>query len=159
MARVVLITGGNIGPVAQTLAAARQALIAAVGAEECASTLRRSAPWGFEAKEQFLNQVLILHTSLSPEAVLQQALAIEARLGRQRTAGTTGYQSRPIDIDLLFYDDRVCATPTLTLPHPRIAERAFVLAPLCEIAPQWMHPTLHQTAAELYEALLQGEKR
>jgi len=156
MAEAVVITGGNLGDVAGNLTAAREMIAAEAGKIVAESSVRDSAPWGFEAPERFLNQVLIVDTSLEPEEMLVRMLAIEKRLGRERPATTTGaedakkkYASRTMDIDLLFYGNRVIDTPALTLPHPRIAERMFVLDLLCEVIPGFRHPVLGKTMKEL----------
>ena len=106
MARVVLITGANLGPVAENLAEAVRLLAETVGRIVLRSSLRESEPWGFEADERFLNQVLAIETPLSPERVLDECQRIERILGRVRTPDT-GYRSRTMDIDMLFYEDRV----------------------------------------------------
>ena len=156
MADAVVITGGNLGDVAGNLAAAREMIAAEAGKIVAESSVRDSAPWGFEAPERFLNQVLVIKTSLKPEELLARMQAIEKRLGRERPEVAAGadetkraYLSRTMDIDLLFYGNRVIGTPTLTIPHPRIAERAFVLDLLCEVMPEFRHPVLGKTMKEL----------
>lgn len=152
MAQVVLLTGGNLGPVAQNLSTAREALEQCVGPIIRASSVRESDAWGFEAKERFLNQVLILTTTLEPEQVLTCCQHIEQRLGRHRKPNS-GYTSRTLDIDILFYDNRILDTEQLTLPHPRIAEREFVLAPLEEVLPDYIHPIWGKTIRQLHHEL------
>ena len=166
MIDVVLLTGGNLGPVAQNLARAREALIEQIGPEKTCSGVWESEPWGFEAPQRFLNQVLVLQTSLEPLAVLDTIQAIERQLGRVREAAPTDpahhptsgtaprqYHSRPIDIDILFYDDRIIDLPRLQVPHPLIAQRAFVLHPLNEVLPEYRHPVTGLTAREMLEQL------
>jgi 2-amino-4-hydroxy-6-hydroxymethyldihydropteridine diphosphokinase len=116
----------------------------------------KSAPWGFEAGGEFVNQVLVCDTDLSPREVLGKVHEIEAALGRDRVAEAaekerTGekYSSRVIDVDILFYDDEIIAEEDLVIPHPLLHERDFVLEPLAEVAPEKMHPVLGQTIAEL----------
>ena len=122
MARVVLITGANLGPVAENLAEAVRLLAETVGRIVLRSSLRESEPWGFEADERFLNQVLAIETPLSPERVLDECQRIERILGRVRTPDT-GYRSRTMDIDMLFYEDRVIRSERLTIPHPLLERR------------------------------------
>ena len=180
MARVILLTGGNLGDVRATLAGARLKLAERVGAETAASSLWESPPWGFEAPEQFLNQVLIFETALEPEHVLDICQQIEREAGRIRpraaddiatgtgcqagagcnkTAGADHeamgrqYGSRTLDIEILFYDDRVIDTPRLTVPHPLMQQRGFVLRPLCEVLPGFMHPVLHKSVRQLLDEL------
>ena len=97
------------------------------------SSLYETRPWGLEDQPHFYNQVAELSTQLAPLQLLHRALAIEARLGRQRTVR---WGPRTVDIDLLLYDDLQMQGPELTLPHPRMWERAFVLVPLAELAPE-----------------------
>ena len=141
MARVVLLTGGNTGDVKRTLQAAQQLINARVGAVLRCSHRYESKPWGFDAEQHFSNQALEVSTDLQPLEVLEAVQAIEQELGRNRAAeavekARTGvaYTSRPIDIDILFYDDEVIASERLTVPHPLLSEREFALAPLCEIS-------------------------
>ena len=160
MARVVLLTGGNTGDVKRTLQAAQQLINARVGAVLRCSHRYESKPWGFDAEQHFSNQALEVSTDLQPLEVLEAVQAIEQELGRNRAAeavekARTGvtYTSRPIDIDILFYDDEVIASERLTVPHPLLSEREFALAPLCEIMRQRRHPVTGQTMEEMYEAL------
>lgn len=97
------------------------------------SSLYETRPWGLANQPDFYNQVAELSTQLAPLELLRHALAIEARLGRQRAVR---WGPRTVDIDLLLYDDLQVQTPELTLPHPRMLQRAFVLVPLAELAPQ-----------------------
>lgn len=164
MARVVLLTGGNQGDVKARLRRAQQLVNSRIGAVLRCSHCYTSAPWGFASEEPFLNQVLVSSTDLTPDEVLSEIHRIERELGRNRAAeaiekAATGqrYVSRPIDIDILFYDDAVISTPDLTIPHPGIAEREFVLAPLCEVMRDRRHPVLGCTIGELRDALAGGE--
>ncbi len=168
MARAILLTGGNEGDVAVALASAREMLSARAGAVVAASQIYRSAPWGdMEAgAEDFLDQALILETPLTPEELLDTTQQIERELGRVRgEAATTTpqcrrtYSSRPIDIDILFYDNLVYESPRLTIPHPLIKEREFVLEPLADIAPDLRHPVSGLTVSEMLRALRAGRTR
>ena len=159
MARAVLITGGNVGNAEATLAEAAQLIAAEVGAIECASRIYRTKAWGFEA-EDFRNQVLVVESELEPMEMLATVNDIERRLGRdhereqdEKSATGARYASRSIDIDILFYDDLVVESERLTLPHPRIAEREFVLEPLSEVAAEWRHPVSGKRVEEMYEEL------
>lgn len=160
MARVVLLTGGNTGDVKRNLQAAQQLINARVGAVLRCSHRYQSAPWGFEAGSRFSNQALEVSTDLSPLEVLDAVQAIERELGRNRAAeavekARTGviYTSRPIDIDILFYDDEVIDSERLTVPHPLLAEREFALLPLCEIMRSRRHPVSGLTMGEMLDAL------
>ena len=125
MARVVLLTGGNTGDVKRTLQAAQQLINARVGAVLRCSHRYESKPWGFDAEQHFSNQALEVSTDLQPLEVLEAVQAIEQELGRNRAAeavekARTGvaYTSRPIDIDILFYDDEVIASAHRSPPAP-----------------------------------------
>ena len=113
------------------------------------SSFHDTDPVGYEDQPRFLNAAALLETELPPLDLLHALLAIEHAMGRDRsTAPPKG--PRIIDLDLLLYGDVILQTPELTLPHPAMHERRFVLAPLSEIAPKMQHPTLHQSIAELF---------
>ena len=165
MARVALLLGGNQGDVKRTLQTAQQLVNSRVGAVLRCSHRYESEPWGFPAAQRFSNQALEVSTDLLPLEVLDAVQAIERELGRNRAAeaiekASSGavYCSRPIDIDILLYDDEVISSPELTIPHPGIAEREFVLTPLCEVLRQRPHPVLGLTMGELRDNLLRKTK-
>lgn len=113
---------------------------------QAASSLYETEPVGYEAQGWFLNMVIQGSTRLFPEVLLERLQAVEADLGRQRAIANG---PRTMDIDILFYGNAVIAAEQLTVPHPRLHERAFVLRPLAEIAPALEHPVLHETVAAL----------
>jgi 2-amino-4-hydroxy-6-hydroxymethyldihydropteridine diphosphokinase len=144
-AEVLIAFGGNVGdPVAQ-IAAAVESLRAAVR-WRAFSPVYRTEPVGHRKQPDFFNVVGAGWTQLAARELLHAALEVEAVLGRRRTFANA---PRPIDIDLLAYDDLVLDTPELALPHPRLHQRGFVLFPLAAVAPGWRHPVLRRTAAEL----------
>jgi 2-amino-4-hydroxy-6-hydroxymethyldihydropteridine diphosphokinase len=106
----------------------------------------RSAAWPDPSQPAYLNAVTIVETALSPTALMAAIHALEAEFGRKRGAPNA---PRTLDIDLIAYARQVIDAPGLAVPHPRAAERLFVMGPLAQIAPEWVHPTLGQTAAEL----------
>lgn len=163
MNRVALLIGGNQSlrrsrPEGATCLS-RHALIEQttelirqrIGSVVAVSRVYETEPWGeFDTPQQnFLNRALLVETSMSAYEVLREALAIEAELGRVRNEGNKLYSSRTMDIDLIFYNDEVINTPDLTIPHPRMHQRRFVLEPLTEIMPDYRHPVLHKTVKEL----------
>jgi 2-amino-4-hydroxy-6-hydroxymethyldihydropteridine diphosphokinase len=141
--------GGNEGDVAATLSAARAALTVLSTAPPVASPLYESAPWGVAGQANFLNQIVGLAPALGPWETLRALQAVEAALGRVRRER---WGPRTIDLDLLCWPGRTTADPALTLPHPRIAARRFVLAPWADVAPDLVVPGLGRTVADLLAA-------
>lgn len=142
----VLLLGANLGNREQTLRQAIGLLAEQVGDVVRQSGLYETAPWGVTDQPAFLNQVLTIQTQLEPEAVLDRTQAIEQALGRVRLEK---WGARLIDIDMLYYEQRVLQTERLTLPHPYLHQRRFTLAPLAEVAPDFVHPVLHKTTLAL----------
>ncbi len=146
--------GANLGDREQTVRASVDRLAAEPGIDVVAlSTLRETAPWGPVEQPPFLNGVVELETGLAPRALLDVLLRVERGLGRVRSGERWG--PRTIDLDLLVHGDVACDEPGLTLPHPRLHERRFVLEPLAELAPGLEIPG-RGTAADLRAALGQG---
>jgi dihydropteroate synthase/2-amino-4-hydroxy-6-hydroxymethyldihydropteridine diphosphokinase len=146
---IYLGLGTNLGDRDANLQAAREALPPQVKVLR-ASTVHETAPWGYADQPAFLNQVLECETELQPLELLAHLKAIEARLGR---TPTFRFGPRLIDLDILFYGEAVVDTPILTIPHPRLHQRAFALAPLAELAPHLKHPRLGKTVQELLDGL------
>ena len=113
--------------------------------------ITETEPVGGPPQGPYLNTVVEIDTTLSPHELLVILQAIEQRLGRVRS--TERWAPRPIDLDVLLYDDRIIQEPHLTVPHPRLHERQFVLEPLAQLAPALLHPILHQSMASLLEQL------
>jgi len=142
---VYLALGSNVGNRAANLKAAIAALPPQMEVK-AKSRVFETPPWGYADQEKFLNQVLKVQTYLQPEQLLKHLKRLEVTLGREAT-----FQNGPrlIDIDILFYDELVFESPTVTIPHPRLHERGFVLMPLMDIAPDLVHPVKKQTIQQL----------
>lgn len=140
-----LAFGANLGDRAATMRAAHQRLAQHMTFVQC-SPLYETPPWGDLDQPPFLNAVCHARTTLAPHDLLVVLKTIERDLGR---VASRHWGPRAIDLDILFYDDLVLTTSSLTIPHPRLHERAFVLIPLRTIAPHLRHPGLHKTIAEL----------
>ncbi|MBR1516892.1 MAG: 2-amino-4-hydroxy-6-hydroxymethyldihydropteridine diphosphokinase, partial [Bacteroidales bacterium] len=152
----ILLLGSNEGERQCLIAEAERLIGQEVGSISLLSDIYESSPWGFHAEQWFLNQAVAVETAMPPDEVLRRVLSIEERLGRRRQQKTEGeahrcYSSRPIDIDIIFYDSQVIDTAALKLPHPLLHKRRFVLIPLCNICSQMVHPTLHKTVRQLLD--------
>jgi 2-amino-4-hydroxy-6-hydroxymethyldihydropteridine diphosphokinase len=150
--------GSNLGDREKILAAATDRL-GRLGWVVARSSLYETEPVGYRDQPAFLNAVLALETKLEPLPLLYALLSIERELGRDRSHGVPK-GPRILDLDLLLMGDSILAEDELTLPHPALAKRRFVLAPLAEIAPQLRHPQLNQTMQDLLAELPnEGENR
>ena len=141
-----LLTGGNMGSREVQLAKAKQLLEQAAGPVIHHSSLYETSAWGNIPQPAFLNQVLCLHTHLDAESLLQTALLIEQKMGRERMVK---FGPRVIDIDILFFNNNIIDRPELTIPHPYLHVRRFTLIPLVEIAPNLLHPVFNKTMHQL----------
>ncbi|MBR6588888.1 MAG: 2-amino-4-hydroxy-6-hydroxymethyldihydropteridine diphosphokinase [Bacteroidaceae bacterium] len=137
-----LSLGTNLGNKEENLRAAMKLIEEQIGDIVSQSALYTSEPWGFTSENSFLNNVVAVSTTMTPEKLLETIQHIEFTLGRTRKSVNGQYADRLIDIDILFYDQQVTNTPTLTLPHPLMHRRLFVLEPLNQIAPTLTHPIL-----------------
>jgi 2-amino-4-hydroxy-6-hydroxymethyldihydropteridine diphosphokinase len=147
MAKTYLLLGGNLHDRYAYIASALSFIQSWAGDVVEKSSLYETAPWGFEDKNFFLNQVVAIDTKLNPFDLFKTIVAIENQLGRTRN--DRQFSSRTIDIDILFYEDRIILTENLIIPHPRIKERRFVLEPMCELNPAFIHPIEKMTMKEL----------
>lgn len=152
MALVYIILGGNSNDKACKLEDAVAFLASDLGVVSQVSAVYETASWGYESESTYYNQVVVLNTHFSPMEVLDITQEIECRLGRlSKTVGGV-YSDRPIDIDILFYDQEVVEEECLIIPHVHIAARRFVLVPLCDVCPEFIHP---QTKKSMQELLLE----
>lgn len=163
---VVLLLGGNQGDRVALLMKAIVEIGHRIGTVSLLSSMYETEPWGFEAEQNFVNQAVVVDTDLSALEVLSEALLIEKELGRIRQEdafvdhdsknGKRHYTSRPIDIDLIFYNSDIVGSSDLQLPHPRMHLRRFVLTPLNEIMPFFVHPKFRKTIHQLFEECEDG---
>lgn len=150
MENVFLLLGSNLGDRYRILSQAVDYIEERIGVIQQKSSIYESDPWGFEHKNAFLNQVLVVNTDKTPESILQLAQDIEAELGRIRRS-TNEYEGRMIDIDILFYNEQVINKRDLTVPHPLLQDRRFTLQPLVEIAPDMIHPVFKKNMKQLLD--------
>ncbi|MGM9760599.1 MAG: 2-amino-4-hydroxy-6-hydroxymethyldihydropteridine diphosphokinase [Parabacteroides sp.] len=153
MATAYLSLGTNLGDRKSHLVQAVALLAERAGTIGALSSLYETEPWGFQSANRFLNIALQLETSRPPLELLAVTRLIEIEMGRVAKSRSGVYEDRVIDIDLLLYEGAIMQTDVLTLPHPHMHERRFVLEPMAEIAPDLIHPLLQKTMKELLEAI------
>ena len=147
MHQVVLSLGGNMGDRLSLLNNARELLTRQMKLES-ASTIYQTAAWGGNSQGAYLNQVLVLTTTMGAEDCLNYIQQIENQLGRQRIMK---WGDRTMDIDILYFDDEIINTERLKVPHPYLVDRNFVLVPLAEVLPDFVHPQMGKSSMVLME--------
>lgn len=146
---VIFLLGSNLGNRQASIETAVRELSKEIGQPENMSSIFESSPWGKIDQPSFLNRVVSIRTSLDPFNVLQKCLHIEQSAGRVRTEH---WGPRTIDIDILYFGNRIVDAPNLKIPHPGITERRFTLLPLCEIYPELIHPISGMTHLQMLAA-------
>lgn len=144
----ILSLGSNVGDRLNFLDLAKIEISKTIGPIQLSSNIYETEPWGVENQESYLNQVITVQTDLTPFELLNDIHLIEKNLGRIRTAL---YGPRTIDIDILYYEEKIIDNENLKIPHPQIQKRRFILVPLSEILPQMYHPLLKLTHQELLD--------
>lgn len=150
MIKVFLSLGSNLGNRKENLAKVILEIDKNIGHISVLSGIYETTAWGFQSENNFLNQVIIVMTDLEPSQLINRCLDIERIMGRER--GEPGkYESRIIDIDILFYGESIVKEDNLVIPHPHLQNRRFILEPLNEIASYLIHPLLGKTISMLLE--------
>ena len=149
---VFILLGSNLGNRQLLINQACKMIEERCGKIVAKSRLYESEPWGFKSEHWFLNQVVEIDTSLSPDELMQTLLAIEEEHGRDRSTLHEGYVSRPMDLDILYWGDGlIIENQHVIVPHPRLHQRRFTLLPLCDIAPDYVHPIKNKTNRQLLD--------
>jgi 2-amino-4-hydroxy-6-hydroxymethyldihydropteridine diphosphokinase len=146
--QLFLSLGGNLGNTREIFEGAYPLIEKKIGKISVYSSIYQTEAWGPIPQADFLNQVILVSTSLPPQACLTEMLAIEKEFGRERKER---WGPRTLDLDILYYSDVIIAEADLTVPHPRIAERKFILTPLVEIAPLFEDPVSRKSMMSLLE--------
>ena len=149
MAKVFLGLGTNLGDKRNNLLTAVNHIEEKIGKVTSLSSFYETEPWGFKSDNSFLNAALCVETPLEPVAILHIIKEIEVEMGRTQKSVNKIYADRPIDIDILLYDDMIIKSEELPIPHPLITERDFVMKPLVEIAGDTVHPLLGKKLLEI----------
>lgn len=151
--KVYLSLGSNLGNRTAMLRAAEAVIEGFIGPITAKSDDFETDPVGFESENKFINNVVEVITTLTPTRLLLETRRVEKNLGRPRKSINGVYEDRPIDVDILYYGNEQISTDVLTIPHPRIAERMFVLEPLAQIAPDFVNPASGLTTTQMIDAI------
>lgn len=148
--RIVISFGGNEPNSLDCFDKAMNLIEDKIGKIESKSDLYKTKAWGMKSDSpDFYNQVIVISTDFKAKKLLKKTQKIEKKLGRKQKSIKTDYKDRPIDIDLLFFNDDIISKPKLIIPHYLIHKRRFILEPLCELIPEYIHPVLKKTIKEL----------
>lgn len=148
--KITLGFGSNLGERKETIEQAYELLEKELGEMISKSSFIETEPWGFTSDNMFMNSVAVFETEKTPMQALEICNRIEEMLGRKRSVDDVGYASRTIDIDIIFCDSQIIDTPLLKVPHPLMEKRDFVLKPLREIMPDFVHPVLGKKIKEIF---------
>lgn len=151
MNRALLMMGGNLGDREKTMSEALNRLEKQAGKIIKAGAIYKTAPWGSDSNHYFLNRVVEIETNLEPGQLLAVLLGIEKEMGRQRSGNLN--EPRTIDLDILYFGGERIKTKDLEVPHPRMHLRRFVMQPLAEEWPLWVHPVFGKNSLEILETL------
>ncbi len=154
---VILALGSNMGDRFMHLQNAIRSLDSFLDISDI-SSIYETPPYGMKANQDFLNLCLIGTSECGPFEILEKCQKIEVENGRHKDPEKSGFQSRPVDIDILFFGDEVIHTKDLVIPHPEMVKRNFVLTPLSEIAPNFIHPLLNKSISKLLTELADNSK-
>ena len=149
MHQVYLALGSNLGNKVENIKQAVKEISTRIGKVVSISEMHQTEPVGFDSDNDFINAACLVETQLLPLEVLSKSQEIEQEMGRNSKSVNHRYADRIIDIDILFYDNKAHLSLELTLPHPQIQNRMFVLAPMSDIAPLLVHPILNKTIDQL----------
>jgi len=148
MEKAIILLGSNTGNRKEYLNSAINHLALDTGKIVKISSIYESIPWGFNSKNNFLNQAIIIETEIESSTLIKKILKIEEKIGRKRENNDT-YISRIIDIDIIFYGKHIINTDDLIVPHPLFVQRRFALLPVSEICADFIHPVLNKTVSQL----------
>ncbi|MDG1913154.1 MAG: 2-amino-4-hydroxy-6-hydroxymethyldihydropteridine diphosphokinase [Crocinitomix sp.] len=154
MNRVFISLGSNLGNRISNIEKAYAEIEAKIGRIELKSSFYKTPPWGFQSEEEFVNSLIRVETGFELKELLAHLKTIEQELGRKKKGAKLGYQDRLIDLDIIDYDNLVYSSDLITVPHERMHLRNFVIFPLHEIAPNWIHPKLNKTVETLKKPML-----
>jgi 2-amino-4-hydroxy-6-hydroxymethyldihydropteridine diphosphokinase len=156
MNKVLIGLGTNLGDRLANLNQANSEIEKYVGQIVYKSSCYQTPPWGFDSSQDFLNTVVEINTPFDPTELFRRLKQIEMEMGRSSRKENDPYQDRPIDLDILDFNNEVFLSDELTIPHDKMHLRSFVLYPLAEIAPNWIHPLLKESANTLIGSVLDG---
>lgn len=144
----VILLGANLGDKQSMFVQVAEMLSQHIGTIVKKSSYYQSSAWGFESEDKFLNQVVVVETEFSAHDTLLRCQAIETKCGRTRSL-KSGYESRVIDIDILYFNNDIVDSEDLVIPHPLLQQRRFALMPLVEVLPEYIHPILMKPNSQL----------